>query len=85
MVAEIKSIFEDTRNLLQQTENISNSIKEIRNKKLNEALAAMLKTCQADLMIFLDFVIEVEGCETDSDIEELLESYLVPENERRVS
>ncbi len=41
----------------------------------------MLKTCQADLMILLDTVYQVEQCETDSDLNEFLEIYSGYESE----
>ena len=75
------NLYEEVRNILLQTERIQNQIAELKHKRLYEVLSEMLKTCQADLMVFLDTVYELEQCESDSEINELMESYSDCENE----
>ena len=69
------NLYEDVRSILMQTERIKDSIQEIKHKQLQESLSDMLKTCQADLMVLLDTAYELELCEGDSDIDELLECF----------
>ncbi len=75
------NLYKDARSILMQTERIKDSIQEIKHKQLQESLLDMLKTCQADLMILLDTVYQVEQCETDSDLNEFLEIYSGYESE----
>lgn len=70
------NLYEDVRSILMQTERIQNSVQEIKHKHLQESLSNMLKNCQADLMVLLDIAYEIKLCETDSDIDELLECFL---------
>lgn len=74
-------LYGETRNLLQQTERLDTYIKSIRNCKLREILFEILKTCQADLLNFLDTIYQIKQCGTDSEINELLSKFYSPDNE----
>ncbi len=68
------TIYESTRSLLLSTEPISKKIDEISHSKLRDRLQEIFRTCQADLLILNDFLIEIINCETEEEIEFLIEN-----------
>jgi len=68
----IQELYESTRCLLLSTENIGNSVKEIKNARLKNHLTEMLNTCIADLAIINGLLFEISTCENDSDIDFLI-------------
>ena len=65
-------IYEETRQILIHTESLTESIKRIANKKLKEKLLENLRTCQADILLLNELLIEVINCSDDNDIDLIL-------------
>jgi hypothetical protein len=81
MSEEIKILYESTRNMLQQTEALEKSIKQITHKKLAQVLIELIKNLQADLLVLLDIIWQCENCETKYDVDELIECFSESNNE----
>jgi len=67
-------IYENTRTLLINTEPIAKEISRITHPQLREELQQIFRTCQADILILNDFLIEIINCETEEEINYLLEN-----------
>jgi len=76
---KLNNLYELTRSCLFQTENINNEIQKLRYTELQNHLGEMLKTVQADLLIFTDFIAELTTCTDDADIDLLLSLNNEPE------
>ena len=70
---ELNPIYEKTRSLLLQSEPISRQIENIPHPQLKEKLIEVAQTCQADLLILNDILISAMDCETESDLELILD------------
>lgn len=71
----IQLVYEDSRQLLISTGRIEENIAEIQNLKVKYRLSEMIKTVQADLMILIEFLYEINNVDFDSDLEMLLNQY----------
>jgi hypothetical protein len=80
MTELIQLVYEDSRQLLLSTTRIEENISEIKNLKVKYRLSEMIKTVQADLMISIEFIYEVMQCDSETEIESLIDSYN-PQNE----
>jgi HAMP domain-containing protein len=72
---QLSIIYEDNRLLLISTGRIEENISEIQNLRVKYRLSEMIKTVQADLMISIEFIYEVMQCDTENEIESLLERF----------
>lgn len=66
-------IYESVRSILMNSESISEQITLLTHSQLKERLTELTRTAQSDLLILTDFVIEAMNCETESDLDFLLE------------
>lgn len=69
---ELNPIYEQSRSLLLQSEPISGQIEKVTHPQLKDKLTEVVHTCQADLLILNDVLINAMDCETDSDLESIL-------------
>jgi len=69
----IQSLYETCRTILINTEPISVQLEQVNNPQLKEKLIEIFRTVQSDLMIMTDFLYELMNCESESDIEFLLD------------
>ena len=69
----VLKLYEGSRSLMVNTEPIAKAIDQITNPQLKEKLFELSRTIQCDLLILTDFLYEVAQCETESDLELLLE------------
>ncbi len=74
MKEQLNNIYEQTRNYLLQSEEIEQSISEIKHSKLRQHLTETLKTVQADLLILNETVYNAMMCEDESDLDYFLSS-----------
>jgi len=70
---KLNSLYENTRQHLQQTETLEQEINELKNKRLKEKLIVMLRTLQADALVISSFILDCSLCEDDSDIDSLID------------
>lgn len=70
---KLVQIYESVRSILLNTESISGQIATLTHSQLKERLTDLNRTVQSDLLILTDFLIEVMNCESDSDLDFLLE------------
>lgn len=70
----IKQLYEDSRQLLINTEPVNDKLNGIRNPQLKETLKEYLHTVQSDLLILTDLLFELITCEDESEIEFLIEA-----------
>ena len=66
-------IYEGVRSILLNSESISEQISKLTHTQLKERLIELNRTAQSDLLILTDFLIELMNCETESDLDFLLE------------
>ncbi|MHB8337934.1 MAG: hypothetical protein ACYDEE_11015 [Ignavibacteriaceae bacterium] len=71
---QANKIYESTRTILLNTEPVSKEIEKISYHLLRDKLLEILRTCQADLLILNDVLIDVMNCESEEDIEFLLQA-----------
>ena len=71
----IQTLYEECRTILINTEPISYKLDFIKQPQLREKLVEMFRTAQSDLMILTNFLYELMNCETESDIEYLIDLY----------
>jgi hypothetical protein len=71
---QANKIYESTRTILLNTEPVSKEIENISNHLLRDKLLEILRTCQADLLILNDVLIDIMNCESENDIEFLLQA-----------
>jgi hypothetical protein len=55
------------------TEPVSKEIEIIPNSQLREKLFEIFRTAQSDLLILTDILFEIMNCESESDLEILLD------------
>ena len=60
--------------LLLNTEPVSKEIENIYHPSLRNMLLEIFRTCQADLLILNDVLIDLMDCESKDDIEYLLQA-----------
>ena len=72
-LSNLLQLYESNRILLLKTEPITKAIEQIKNPQLKEKLIELSQTVQCDLLILTDFLYEATQCETESDIDLLLE------------
>lgn len=70
----IKQLYEDSRQLLLNTEPLTEKLTGIRNPQLKEALKEYIYTVQNDLLILTDLLFELFNCEDESEIKFLIET-----------
>lgn len=69
---EAIAIYELSRNILPQFDQLSKLINQISNPKLRSVLVEIHNTVQADFLVFNDVIIEALNCETPEQLDELL-------------
>ena len=72
-IIAINSIYESCRALLMYSESMAEEIGNISNLKLRESLREYLQTAQANILTLADFSVELLNCESELDLETLLE------------
>lgn len=70
----IKQLYEDSRQLLINTEPLNEKLTGINNPQLKETLKEYLHTVQSDLLILTDFLFELFNCEDETEIKFLIET-----------
>ncbi len=70
---QANSIYELSRVLLINSEAISKEIEKIHHDLLKQKLLELFRTVQADLLIFNDVVIDAMECQTEEDLEFILQ------------
>ncbi|MBZ0180539.1 MAG: hypothetical protein K8F36_14735 [Melioribacteraceae bacterium] len=68
----IKQLYEDSRQLLINTEPLTERLTGIRNPQLKETLKDYVHTVQSDLLILTDLLFELITCEDETEIEFLI-------------
>ena len=68
------NLYESTRTLLLNTEPVSKEMEKIYHPLLRNRLLELIRTCQADLLILNDLLIETMNCENEDDIEFFLQA-----------
>jgi len=66
-------IYELTRLILINADNISNEVRNINHSTLKQRLDFEIDTIKADCLNLLEFITDLQQCETDSDIDFLLQ------------
>ena len=69
----LNGLYESTRCLLLSTENIGNSINELKNVRLKNYLTKVLQCLQSEGLILNDLLFEISSCLDDADIVFLLD------------
>jgi len=69
----INTLYESCRLILMNTEPVSKEIEIIPNSQLREKLFEIFRTAQSDLLILTDILFEIMNCESESDLEILLD------------
>jgi hypothetical protein len=72
LAPEINSIYEQSRTLLPQLDQMSKLINQIDNQKLKSVLREINNTVQEDFLVFSDIVVEAMSCETPEQLNELI-------------
>lgn len=73
MKDEINIIYENSKQLLLQTDGLDNSIKKLDNLRLKYICSLKLNIVQESIMNLLEFCYEVLQCEEESELLSLIE------------
>ncbi|MDH7605501.1 MAG: hypothetical protein QHH13_11410 [Melioribacter sp.] len=71
---EFYGLYENLRSILIQTDFLKKQISKISNSQLREIFSEHLKTCQADLLDFINPVYDLITCDNPEDINYIINS-----------
>jgi hypothetical protein len=69
----INTFYEYCRSILMNNELVDKEIEKISNPQLRKRITEIFQIAQSDMLILTDFLIEVMNCESESDLEMLLD------------
>lgn len=71
---EFYGLYENLRSILIQTDFLKKQISKISNPQLREIFSEYLKTCQADLLDFINPVYDLITCDNPEDVNYIINS-----------